>query len=525
MTTRLVDRSMTSPKFDLALDTWRRRKWLALIIFASVVSGAVTLSRSLPNLYRAAATVLAERQQVSEAFVRPSVTAEVETRLQTIREDVMSRTRLTDLIVRFELYPELRQKVPLDAIVGRMRRDIQLELKGVESALSGRASTISFTISYGGALPYTVARVANELARMYVQENTKIREGQASRTAEFLKAQLADARRELDAHEQRANEFRSSHLGELPQQVQTNLASLERLNMQLRLNGENQIRALDRRERLEQQRAGAISARPSVAASPESDRLSKLKQQLDELRGHFTDAYPDVVRLRDEVATLSAKVAGHAPAESPAAAPAAPAPSESVLEVDSELRSLKDEERALREGIAGYELRVDSAPRRQQQLQELSRDYETTKERYETLLKRYEEAQLAESLEQGEKAEQFRILDPALPPRDPVAPNRLQILFLGVVLAIGLSIGAVLVAERLNTSFHTIDEVRALVGVPALGRVPLIQTRVETRRKRRRAVVATISALAALLFIVAASRYVANGNEQLVRMMERGHAQ
>ena len=170
-------------------------------------------------------------------------------------------------------------------------------------------------------------------------------------------------------------------------------------------------------------------------------------------------------------------------------------------------------------------MRVDSAPRRQQQLQELSRDYETTKERYETLLKRYEEAQLAESLEQGEKAEQFRILDPALPPRDPVAPNRLQILFLGVVLAIGLSIGAVLVAERLNTSFHTIDEVRALVGVPALGRVPLIQTRVETRRKRRRAVVATISALAALLFIVAASRYVATGNEQLVRMMERGHAQ
>jgi succinoglycan biosynthesis transport protein ExoP len=525
MTTRFVDRSMASQKFDLALDTWRRRKWLALIIFASVVSGTVTLSRSLPNLYRAAATVLVERQQVSEAFVRPSVTAELETRLQTIREDVMSRTRLTDLIVRLELYPELRQDVPLDAIVARMHRDIQLELKGVESAMSGRASTIAFTISYGGSQPYTVARVANELARMYVQENTKIREGQASRTAEFLKGQLADARRELDAHDQRANEFRLSHLGELPQQVQTNLASLERLNMQLRLNGENQIRALDRRERLEQQRAGAIGARPSVAASPDSDRLSKLKQQLDELRGRFTDAYPDIVRLRDEVATLSAKVDGQAPAESQGAALAAPAPSESVTEVDSELRSLKDEERALREAIAGYELRVDSAPRRQQQLQELSRDYDTTKERYETLLKRYEEAQLAESLEQGQKAEQFRILDPALPPRDPIAPNRLQIVFLGFVLAIALSIGAVLVAERLNTSFHTIDEVRALVGVPALGRVPLIQTRAETRRNRWRALAATISALAALSFIVAASRYVANGNEQLVRMMERGHAQ
>jgi hypothetical protein len=179
----------------------------------------------------------------------------------------------------------------------------------------------------------------------------------------------------------------------------------------------------------------------------------------------------------------------------------------------------------LREAIAGYEQRVDNAPRRQQQLQELSRDDDTTKERYETLLKRYEEAQLAESLEQGQKAEQFRILDPALPPRDPVAPNRLQILVLGIALALGLSFGAVFAAERFNTAFHTIDEVRAFLAVPALGRVPLIQSSAETRRHRRRAVLAAVSALAALSFIVAAAHHVAKNNESLVRMMERGRAQ
>ena len=404
-----------------------------------------------------------------------------------------------------------------------MRADIQLELKSVESAMGGRASTIAFTISYGGAHPYTVARVANELARMYVQENTRIREGQASRTAEFLKAQLADARRELDERQRRASEFSSSHLGELPQQVQTNLASLERLNMQLRLNGENQIRALDRRERLEQQRVGAAATRAPLVASPESERLSKLTQQLDDLRGRFTDAYPDVVRLREEIDTLKAQMARQSRPDERAAAP--PVPSEPILEVDSELRSLRDDERALREAIAGYEQRVDNAPRRQQQLQELSRDDDTAKERYETLLKRYEEAQLAESLEQGQKAEQFRILDPALPPRDPIAPNRLQILILGLALALGLSFGAVLAAERFNTSFHTIDEVRALLAVPALGRIPLIQSSTETRRNRRRAVLAAVYALAALSFIVAASHYVAKNNEPLVRMMERGRAQ
>jgi polysaccharide chain length determinant protein (PEP-CTERM system associated) len=437
----------------------------------------------------------------------------------------MSRTRLADLIVRLDLYPELRQKAPIDMIVARMRGDIQLELKSVESALGGRASTIAFTISYGGAHPYTVARVANELARMYVEGNTKIREGQASRTAEFLKAQLADARRELDEHERRASEFRSSHLGELPQQVQTNLASLERLNMQLRLNGENQIRALDRRERLELQRVGAAATLPPQAASPDSERLSKLTQQLDDLRGRYTDAYPDVVRLREEIDTLKGQMARQSRPEERASAPAPPAQSESILEVDSELRALRKDERTLREAIAGYEQRVDNAPRRQQQLQELSRDDDTTKERYETLLKRYEEAQLAESLEQGQKAEQFRILDPALPPRDPLAPNRLQILILGLALALGLSIGAVIAAERLDTAFHTIDEVRAIVAVPALGRVPRIQSSAETRRHRRRAVLATVYALAALSFIVAASHHVAKNNEQLVRMMERGRAQ
>jgi succinoglycan biosynthesis transport protein ExoP len=128
----------TPQNFDLAVDAWSRRKWLALLVFSAVAGAAVTVAVSLPNLYRAAATVLVERQQVSEAFVRPSVTAELETRLQTIREDVMSRSRLSELIGRLGLYPELRPKVPLEALVARMRRDIELELKGVDSMMRPR---------------------------------------------------------------------------------------------------------------------------------------------------------------------------------------------------------------------------------------------------------------------------------------------------------------------------------------------------------------------------------------------------
>jgi len=502
---------------------WSRRKWLAVVVFAAVAGAATSVALSLPNLYRAAATVLVERQQVSEAFVRPTVTAELETRLQTIREDVMSRSRLSELITKLDLFPDLRATVPLEGLVARLRREIDLELKGVDSLMSGRTSTISFTISYSGRDADSVARVANELALMYVQENTRLREGQATRTAEFLKTQLDEVKKELDAHDQRANDFRLSHIGELPQQINANLASLERLNTQLRLNGESQVRALDRRDRIERQRGDLAAAQPVAAPSADSERLAKLQQELDNLRSRFTDAYPDVVRIRTDIETLTRQIAQRAASERQASpgGEAVGRLTQSLADADTELRALKEEERVLRQSIASLEQRVDNVPKRQQEFQELNRDYETTKERYDTLLKRYEEAQLAESLEQGKNVEQFRILDPALPPREPVAPNRVRMLALGLLLAIGLAVGAVIGAEKLDKAFHSIDDLRAFVSVPTLGRVPLIASRAQTRRNRRRAALVAVSALAGVLLIIAGSRYVAHGNEQIVKLLER----
>ena len=513
----------TPPNLDRALDVWARRKWLAAIVFVAVAGAAVTIAKSLPNLYRATATVIVERDQVSDAFVRTAVTAELETRLQTIREAVMSRTRLTQLIRQLDLYPDLRSHLPVEVLVDRLRREIELEVKGVESQMSGRTSTIAFTISFGGRDPQTVARVANEVAGLYVEANTSIREGQAARTAGFLKAQLDEIRGELDRQDQRANAFKLTHMGELPQQVDANLAGLERLNTQLRLNGENQIRLMDRRDRLERQRAENVTAPAAPAPSPDEQRLATLRQQLEDLRRRFTDAYPDVVRLRTQVDTLAAQVARHPrPAASSTGARDAAAQSAAALaDVTGELEALKDEERSLRQTIASYEARVENAPKRQQEFQEISRDYANTKERYDSLLKRYEEAQLAESLEQGRNAEQFRILDPALPPLEPVAPNRIRLLVLGLLLAAGLAVGAVLAAERIDSGFHDIEDLRAFVPVPTIGSVPMIQTRASRRRGRQRVLLTTMSAAALLALVFAGARYVAHGNEALVRIMER----
>src|SRR3989442_4356011 len=138
-----------------------RRKWIALVVFSAVLVGVISLIVSLPDLYRATATALLKREQVSEAFVRAPVTGELETRIQTIKEEVMSRARLSELIMRLDLYSDLRKKAPLDSIVDRMRRDIHMDLKGGDQPYGGRSGMIAFAISYTHRNPQTAAEVAN----------------------------------------------------------------------------------------------------------------------------------------------------------------------------------------------------------------------------------------------------------------------------------------------------------------------------------------------------------------------------
>ena len=532
MTNRLDPRQSESFGLELLLALWGRRKWIAVLVFTAVLAAAVSITVSLPDLYRATATVLVETQHVSEDLVRSSVSAELETRLQTIREDVMSRARLGDLITRLGLYPELRAKgVAFDAIIERMRKDVDLDLNSA-SAAGTRAPTIAFAIKYTGRNPQTVAQVANMLASLYVAENTRIREGQAVRTAEFLKTQLAEVKNELDAQERRASEFNLSHIGELPQQVSANLASLERLNTQLRLNGENQVRAMDRRERLERQLTELASAPATIAADQANasvpEQLTKLKQQLEQLRKKYTDQYPEVIRVQAELEDLERQISDRAAVTtSPAAKPpATAAPSldprarllQAIADDDAELAALKNEETAFRQAIASYEQRVENVPRREEELATLSRDSATTKDRYDSLLKRYEEAQLASSLEQGQKVEQFRILDAAIPPREPTAPSRTRLFAIGFCLAIGLAIGSVLLVEKLDTAFHNIDDLRAFVAVPTLFSIPRILTTAEARRRWRRVALTAVSVVIGLALVITGSRYLASDNEQLVRL-------
>lgn len=534
------------------LAIWSRRKWLAIIVFAApVVAGASVIS-FLPNVYRSTATVLVDRQQVPEAFVRSTVTSALETRLHTISQEVLSRSRLEELIDRFGLYRELRKRVPLEDVIGRMRSDIKLEIKSAE--LRGlREATVAFAITYQGSDPETVASVTNTLASFYNEENTKARERQATGTAEFLKLQLNETKTRLDEQEQRVSGFKRRHLGELPQQMDSNLSTLDRLHAQLRQNADSQTRAADRKQSLSGQLAEAESLVSSpyavAAAGPaagqitpvapselrDAARLAQKKDELAQLRSQFSDKYPDVVQLTAEIAALEREIALAKRAEPKPGASAAASPvtslgpmtpyvlrlKEALAEVQTDLKVLKTEEGRLRESIAVYQARVDNVPRREQEFKELSRDYESTRELYGSLLKRYEEAQLAESMEQRQKGEQFKVLDPAIARLQPAAPNRLKLLLMAVVGSIGLAFGAVLLAEQIDTSFHDLDDLRSFSNVPVLASIPWIVTRSEVRRRRWRMRLAVSATVTGLAVIVGLAYFVAHGNEHLIMLMTR----
>src|SRR5262245_33535741 len=215
-----------------AIETFRRRKLVAILASAAVAAAVLAFARCLPDLYRATAVVLVERP-IPETFVRPAVNGELESRLHVIKQEILSRDRLTELINRFNLYPEMRKRTGFDDVLNQARLDIENVPNGPEQ-VSGRTKTVTFTLSYTGGSRDTVASVTNAIAAFYIAQNDQMRSEEAIRTTQFLKAQMDDAKRLLDQQEQRMREYTAGHTGELPQSVGLNLATLERLNTQLR---------------------------------------------------------------------------------------------------------------------------------------------------------------------------------------------------------------------------------------------------------------------------------------------------
>ena len=391
-----------------------RRRVRLILVTAAVVSAATAgAALGLPNRYRSETLILVVPQRVPETYVKSTVTAKIEDRLQSISQQILSRTRLERIIEDFDLYAVERRTRLMETIVEDLRRHIDVKV------VKGDA----FRVAYVGDDASTVMKVTNRLASLFIEENLRDRAELAEGTNRFLEAQLADARTRLTDHERKLEQYRNRFGSELPSQQAPNLQVIQNLQLQLQSLTDAVNRDTDRRELIERQLREVqreIETEPAVAAATTADatrpaagasaaqQLATARSTFAVLEGRLKPAHPDLQRMQRVVSDLEARAALEA--ASPAAA-AAPSPAEQrrqgraadlrleLEHVGRQLALRAAEEERLQGLIRTYQQRIERVPARESELAELTRDYSTLQTLYQTLLAKQEESKIAANLE------------------------------------------------------------------------------------------------------------------------------
>jgi polysaccharide chain length determinant protein (PEP-CTERM system associated) len=485
-----------------------RRKWAVLVPFFLVTLGTAVVAHFLPDQYRSETVILVVPQQVPESYVRSTVTTRIEDRLQSISQQILSRTRLERIIQDLNLYQKERRTGIMEDVIETMRRDIKVEV------LKGDA----FRVAYVGDNAMTVMKVTDRLASLFIEENLRDRETLAEGTSQFLVVQLEDARRRLVEQEKKLELYREQHTGELPSQADANLQAVQNTQMQIQQVVESLNRDRDRRLLVERQLADLNteasdlnSSGENVSDLPVALQLAKAQQDLHALELRLKPEHPDILRMKRSIAGLQQRAEAEAltgPVSPEADTSSSPAQQlkrhraqELQLDLDSldrQIAAKTAEEDRLRKVAAVYHARLEAVPTRETELVELTRDYSTLQQMYASLLAKNEESKIAANLERRQIGEQFKLLDPARPAEKPFSPNRVRIDLFGLVGALGLGLFLAGFLEYRDSTFRTQDEVTSVLSLPVLGQIPVLSTPLEQRLSSRRRL--ALSAATALAF-------------------------
>ena len=464
-----------------------------------------------PQIYKTTTTIVVVPQRVPEAYVRSTVTGGNEDRIRAILQEITSRTNLEAIIKEFNLYPEERQKLPMESVVELMRKKIQ-----IEQPRTARGN--AFVLTFEGKDPVLITKVLNAMANMFVEENLKLRETQAEMTASFLNSQLEKIYNQLKQREEALKKYKMEHMGELPEQRESNIATLNSLQQQLEGVKESIRRAQDRKLLLQQQYAqqkarlqrglaqnlvpnqGEEASYGTGESAPAS--LMELQQQLKQLLARYTEHHPDVIALKKQIEERQKEIADQQQEDSQQTAvdvtgdPLLDNINFQLKNIDLEIRQLKRDAKILQEKIALYEKRIENTPKREQELIDLTRDYDNLRATYQNLLQRKIEAEQAAALERKQQGEHFRIIDPARVPEKPIKPDLKKVLPLVFIMAFGLGIGLAFALEFLSKNFYDPEDVSKAIALPILICVPYIYSQEELKRKRIKTIIYSTAAFA-----------------------------
>ncbi len=511
------------------------RKWLILGVFAVVSVATVAVTSRMKNIYTSETVILVDPQKVPDNYVKSTVSGDIRNRLGTLKEQVLSATRLQKIIDSLNLYPVERKTMAREDVITHMRSEIAVN---VVSDFGASQDLQAFRIAYSGTDPQLVSQVTNELASLFIEENLKAREQQSEGTTEFLTNQLEETRKTLEEQEDKLRDFRLKHIGEMPEQQTADLQILGQLQSQLQLEGDALSRAQQQKDNIlalmaaqpagvvdlddgEQPKAANAGAGQPAAASGTS---AKEKQLAGLLAHGYTDSYPDVRRLKQEIErdkAAAAKSAGKAaaasePETSVAQNPAAAAPPSrrpppepakyvnpvlqaQLTTADTEIAKHKDQVQSLSKQVASYQKKLEAIPVNEQEITGLVRDYEVSKAHYSQLLNNQLSAETATQLEVRQKGEKFSILDPAQPAQKPSKPNRPLLNAGGSIVGLALGLFLALITEFLGMSISSAEHVTAATGFPVLEVIPTIDTLTTKQARRRRLFIVSASGATAVL--------------------------
>lgn len=542
-----------------------RRKNAFLISFLIIFLGGFSLAIILPPLYLSESTIRLEGQQIPSDYVKPTITEFIEERIQKISQQVLSRPKLLEVIDKFGLYQDIKDKKTPTELVAKMRETIGLET--VVAEMSNKKSskqstvTVAFNVSFEAKDPAVAQKVAQKLASLYLEEDVKDRAKMVAGTTIFLENELNRIRENIGRQEKKISDYKKRHLRELPSDQIYNLQAISRLERALDQT-DLRLRVLQEKKLLlESQFANVDPLTPviiegkDVAVHPK-ERLKELRLELASLKSTYSDKHPDIKKLKREIAKLEKTVQSSdasvdrikrlnqleiqlatVTAELGSSHPDVKALNNEInalrKEVDNsmtetavvkiseekpdnpiyitlktqiestemEMQELEKDKAKLSNEIDLYQTRIQNTPHVEKELNSLNREYDNLQRNYVEMSKKLMNAQVVQEMEGEEKGERFSITSPAYLPQKPSKPNRFAIILLSFLIAIGLSSVLVVTFESVDNSIKTSDQVKILTGVPVLSSI----TYIVTEREKKMIVLKRLGwGFIAICFIVAA---------------------
>ncbi|HEY7837969.1 MAG TPA: hypothetical protein VIC54_05175 [Terriglobales bacterium] len=486
-------RPITSPLEYLQI---ARRRWIWIVAPAVLISGLVVAgARKLPKVYQSEALILVEPQKVPADFVKPTVSGNVSQRLESIEEQILSRTQLSQIVQKYGLYRG--SSLSLDGQVAQLQNDIQVT--PIFDPDQRPIQVTAFRITYQGSDPVLLQQVTRDLSALFISENLKVRAQQAQGTEAFIDSRLADADQQLQSVETQLRELKSTYMGSLPEQEGANLQVMGQLQSVTQADAEALAQAQQQKTyltSLNQAVDGVASAYTSPAPPSAAEQaLHKAQSDLAVAEQMYTPEHPDVIRLKAQVQALESQVKAPAPA-SPAPAKAkansagtpqlSPQVRGQIALLDEEIQQRTKNQAATQAKIAQMQARIERLPEVEEKLTNLTTAYNAAKANDDALRQKKDAASMAAAMEQQAEGEEFRIVDPASLPQNPISPNLGRIDAMGVLGGLLLGVGLAGVVEMRDPVIRSEADVLFYTQVPMLAVLPDIQPgRPRTSRKLR----------------------------------------